>query len=147
LSSWVTTCSLPQTSSYSYLRVVVIWIDVNPAKGKSDQHATRFLRSVRICPSTIHISHDSHIATFHVVINRVEQDHCSWEKGLSTQSTARRLTDPRVRTQFLSWANQWSSGEQSQPSVDDRLLSLLGSYYRHVIGTFNTCSRGQFIGP
>jgi hypothetical protein len=30
-------------------------------------------------------------------------------KGLPTQSTAHRLTDPRVRTKFLSWANQWSS--------------------------------------
>jgi hypothetical protein len=39
------------------------------------------------------------------VINRVEQGHCSWEKELLTQSTARRLTDPWVHTQFLSQAN------------------------------------------
>jgi hypothetical protein len=29
----------------------------------------------------------------------------------------------------------------SQAPVDDRLLGLRGSYYQHVIGTFNTCSR------
>jgi hypothetical protein len=34
---------------------------------------------------------------------------------------------------------QWG---QSQPSVDGRLLSLPGPYHWHVIGTFNTCSRG-----
>jgi hypothetical protein len=33
---------------------------------------------------------------------------------------------------------QWG---QSQPSVDGRLLGLPGPYLRHVIGTFNTCSR------
>jgi hypothetical protein len=46
------------------------------------------------------------IATFHIVINRVEQDHCSREKWLSTQSIAHRLIDPWVHTQFLSQANQ-----------------------------------------
>jgi hypothetical protein len=30
----------------------------------------------------------------------------------------------------------------SQASVDDRLLGLLGPYYRHMIGTFNTYSWG-----
>jgi hypothetical protein len=39
------------------------------------------------------------------VINRVEQGHYSWEKGLPTQSTSCRLTDPWVCTQFLSRAN------------------------------------------
>jgi hypothetical protein len=28
------------------------------------------------------------------------------------------------------------------PFVDDRLLSLPGTYHRHTIGTFNTCSQG-----
>jgi hypothetical protein len=34
-----------------------------------------------------------------------------------------------------------SSGEKST-SIDNRLLGLSGSYHRHTIGTFNTCSRG-----
>jgi hypothetical protein len=36
---------------------------------------------------------------------------------------------------------------KSQAFVDIRLLGLPGPYHRHAIGTFNTCSRGQLIGP
>jgi hypothetical protein len=43
-------------------------------------------------------------------------------------------------TQFLSQHNHWSSNE-SQTSVDHRLLSLSGPQHRHAIGTFNTCFR------
>jgi hypothetical protein len=73
--------------------------------------------------------------------DRVGRSHCSREKGLSTQSPARRLTDPRVRTQFLSRAIQWSSGER-QISINSRLLGLSGPYHQHAFGTFNTCSWG-----
>jgi hypothetical protein len=74
--------------------------------------------------------------------NRVGRSHCSWEKGLPTQSPARQLTDQRVRTQFLFRANQWSSGE-SQTPINSRLLGLPGPYHRHTIGTLNTCSWGS----
>jgi hypothetical protein len=52
------------------------------------------------------------------------------------------LTDPWVHTQLLSWASQWSSGGQSQASINGRLLCLLGPYHQYAIGTFNTYSRG-----
>jgi hypothetical protein len=108
-------------------------------QGKPDQHDTyashtsprtsgvRFLRAVSIC------------GNLPWAADRVGWSHCSQEKGLLTQSPARRLTDPQVRTQFLSRANQWSSGE-SQTSINSRLLGLPCPYHRHVIGTFNTCS-------
>jgi hypothetical protein len=51
----------------------------------------------------IHISHGPHIATLRTVVNRFEQIHCTREEGLPAQHTARRLTDPRVRTQLLCW--------------------------------------------
>jgi hypothetical protein len=73
----------------------------------------RFLRSVPICGNLSR------------VVNRVGQSHCSWEKGLPTQSTARRLTDPWVRILFLSWANQWSSGE-SQNIYQQQATRLTG---------------------
>jgi hypothetical protein len=110
-------------------------------QGKLDQHDTyashtsprtpgvRFLRAVPIRGNLPRAA------------DRVGRSHCSREKGLSTQSPAHRLTDPRVRTQFLSRANQWSSGE-NQTSINSRLLGLPGIYHRHVIGTFNTCSGG-----
>jgi hypothetical protein len=43
-------------------------------------------------------------------------------------------------TQFLSQHSHWSSNE-SQTSIDSRLLGLPSPYHRHAIGTFNTCSR------
>jgi hypothetical protein len=112
-----------------------------PCRGKPDQHNTyashtsprmpgvRFLRAVPV-RSNLPLAAD-----------RVGRSHCSREKGLPTQSPACRLTDSQVRTQFLSRANQWSSGE-SQTSINNRLLGLSGPYHRHVIGTFNTCSWG-----
>jgi hypothetical protein len=84
-----------------------------PCRGKPDQHGTRFSRSVRVWPSTIHISRHPHIAVFREVINSNAQSHCSREKGLLTQSTARQLTNLWVRTQFLSWASHWSSGDKA----------------------------------
>jgi hypothetical protein len=84
-------------------------------RGKPNQHNTyashdspctpgvRFLRVVPIC------------GNLSQVIDRVEQGHCSLEKGLSTQSTARRSTDPQVHTQFLSWANLEAVG--AKPSI------------------------------
>jgi hypothetical protein len=112
-----------------------------PCRGKPDQHATRFPRSVRIWCMTMHISHCPHITIFHTVVNIFEQIHCTWEEGLPTQSTARRSSDPRVCTQFLSHNSQRAVGE-SQAPVDNRLLGLPGPYHWDAIGTFNTCSRG-----
>jgi hypothetical protein len=112
-----------------------------PCRGKFDQHAPRFPCSVRVWSTTIRISRGPHIATFHTVINRFEQIHCTREKGLPKQSTARRSSDPRVCTQLLSHNSQ-RAVEKSQAPIDNRLLGLPGPYHRHAIGTFNTCSRG-----
>jgi hypothetical protein len=57
-------------------------------QGKPNQHATHFPRSVCIWLTTIRISRGPHIATFHAVIYRFEQIHCTREEGLLTQSTA-----------------------------------------------------------
>jgi hypothetical protein len=92
-------CRRPQTSVYSYLRVTTIQIDVHPA-GKN--WPTRHMHPCSVCvwSLTIRISHGQRIVIFHVAINRVEQGHCSREKGLPTQSTARWLTDPRSVPNF-----------------------------------------------
>jgi hypothetical protein len=66
----------------------------------------------RIWSTIIRISRGPHIATFHTVVNRFEQIHCTREEGLPTQSTAHRPSDPRVHTQLLSHNSQWSSGEK-----------------------------------
>jgi hypothetical protein len=84
-----------------------------PCRGNPDQHITRFSCLVHVWPSTIRISRDPLIATFHVVVNRFKQIHCPWDEEFPTQSTAWRLTDPRVCTQLLSYNNQWGSGKKS----------------------------------
>jgi hypothetical protein len=75
---------------------------------KPDQHATRFSRLVRVWPRTIRIPRGSHIETLREPPTDLDGSHCSQEKWLPTQSTAHRLIDPRVHTQFLSKAKQWS---------------------------------------
>jgi hypothetical protein len=96
---------------------------------------------VHVRPTYASYGQSPYVATFHESSTELGQSHWSREKRLPTRSTARRLTDPRVCTQFLSRANQWSSGE-SHTSINNRLLSLPGPYRRHAIGTFNTCSWG-----
>jgi hypothetical protein len=55
-----------------------------PYRKKPDHHATRFPCSVHVWSRIICISRGPHIATLHVVVNRVEQGHCSRGKGLPT---------------------------------------------------------------
>jgi hypothetical protein len=112
-----------------------------PCRGNPDQHTTRFPRSVRIWSTTICISRGPHIATFHTIVNRFEQIHCTQEEGLLTQSTAQHPSDPQVRTQLLSHSSQRAVGK-SQAPVDNRLLGLPDPYHRYAIDTFNICSRG-----
>jgi hypothetical protein len=76
---------------------------------KHDQHTTRIPRSTRVWSHTIYISRGQLIATFHESSTDLDGSRCFQEKGLPTQSPAHRLTNPRVHTQFLSQANQWSS--------------------------------------
>jgi hypothetical protein len=113
-----------------------------PYRGKPDQHDTY---ASHTSPRTLGVCFLRAVlvrGNIPRATDIVEQSHCFREKGLLTQSTACRLTDPQVHTQFLSWANQWSSGE-SQTPINNKLLGLPGTYHRHVIGTFNTCSWGS----
>jgi hypothetical protein len=109
--------------------------------GKPNQHATRFPRSVRVWSMTIRISCGPHIATFHTVINRFEQIHCT---------PRRRAPDTIHSTMVIRSAGPYPASLPQQPKssgrkltpVDNWLLGLPDPYHRHAIGTFNTCSRG-----
>jgi hypothetical protein len=82
-----------------------------PWRGKPDQHDT-YASHTSLRTSDVRFLWAIPVhGNLSRVINRVGQSHCSREKWLSTQSTARRLTDLWVRIQFLFRANQWSSGE------------------------------------
>jgi hypothetical protein len=100
---------LPRTSDYSYLRVAAIRIDVHPA-GENPINTTHTLPTpVHVHPSYASYGQFLYVATFHESSIDLYGSHCSWEKGLLTQSIARRLTDPWVHTQFLYQVHQWSS--------------------------------------
>jgi hypothetical protein len=71
-----------------------------------------------------------------------------------TDPTAPEKKDSRHNPQHAGWPIHESipcfspkptneAVDLSQASVDDKLLGLLGPYGQHVIGTFNTCSRGS----
>jgi hypothetical protein len=110
-------------------------------QGKPAQHAPRIPRSVYVWSQTIRFSRGQRITTLHIVINRFEQIHCSREEGLLTNP---HHTDWLVCGSVPSFcpiiANE-AVGKR-QASIDNRLLGLPDSYLQHVIGTFNTCSRG-----
>jgi hypothetical protein len=110
-------------------------------RGKLDQHDTCISHSVRVWSQTIRISRGQHIATFRIVINKVEQGHCSRGKRAPDtfhSTPADRSAGPYPISLLSQPLKQWG---QSQPSVDGRLLGLPGSYHWYAIGTFNTCSR------
>jgi hypothetical protein len=68
---------------------------------------------VHVYPVYASYGRSLYVATFHTVVTRFEQIHCTREEVLLTQSTARWSSDPWVRTQLLSHNSQWSSGEKS----------------------------------
>jgi hypothetical protein len=109
-----------------------------PCRGKLDQCATHFPRSVHVWSKTIHISCGPHIVTLHETPTDLDGSHCSWEKELPTQSTAHRLSDPQVCTQFLSWANQWSSGRKPSSCQwpTTRLTRLINTSMRSVLNRY-----------
>jgi hypothetical protein len=67
------------------------------------------------------------------------RDPTAPEKKCSRHNPQRGWVICRSATQFLSQHNHWSSNE-SQTSVNSRLLHLPGPYHWHAINTFNTCS-------
>jgi hypothetical protein len=68
---------------------------------------------VHVRPSYASYGRSPYVTTFHERPTDFDRSHCSREKGPPTQCTARRWTNPRVHTQLLSWASQWSRGRKS----------------------------------
>jgi hypothetical protein len=95
---------LTQTSSYSYLRVTAIQIDVHHA-GENPTNTTRTIPTpVHVRPAYASCGRSLYVATFHEPPTELDGVTAPEKKGLLTQFPARRLTDPRVHTQFLSRA-------------------------------------------
>jgi hypothetical protein len=93
---------------YSYLRVTMIRIDIHPT-GENPINMTRTLWRQSMYVWHTLPSSSPVCGNLSRVVDRFGWIPLVPQKGLLTQSTAHRLTDPWVRIQFLSQANQWSS--------------------------------------
>jgi hypothetical protein len=127
---------------YLYPRVAVIWIDVHLAGETRPTHHMHPTLSPRMVLDYTYLTRSTHSN-----LSRSHQQ--SWAGPLILRkrapNTIHSTTTDRSASLYpvslLSQSmKQWG---QSQPSVDGRLLVLLGPYHRHMIGTFNTCSRGS----
>jgi hypothetical protein len=136
LSTW----RLPQTSDYSYPRVAAIRIDVHPA-GKTQP--TRHTLST-LSP---HMVHDHTYLTWSTYRNLLYSRQQIWIDPLHPRRRApdtihSTTTIRSVGPHLASLPQQPKSSGEKSTHVDNWLLGLPGSYHRHAIGTFNTCSRG-----
>jgi hypothetical protein len=84
-----------------------------PYRGNPINTTHTLLTPVHVRPTYASCGRPSYVATFREASTDLDRSYCSREKGLPTQSAARRLIDPRVRTELLSWASQWSRGRRS----------------------------------
>jgi hypothetical protein len=111
-----------------------------PCRGKSDQHATCFPRSVSVWPSTICTSRGPCVVTFHE--SSMELDGCTApEKKCSRLHLLTRQSVPRDPPQLLPRHSHWNS--VLKPITCWRQTTRLTElYHQYAIGTFNTCSRG-----
>jgi hypothetical protein len=107
-----------------------------PCRGKPDHHigprtpSTRFLRVVHVR------------GNLSWVVNRLWAGPLlprKWAPDTIHSTSADRSMGPYP----VSLPSQpMKQSGQSQVSINDKLLGLLGPYHQHEIGTFNTCSRG-----
>jgi hypothetical protein len=107
-----------------------------PCRGKLDKHDTY---ASHASPRTLPVG-DPHTWQPFISHQQRWRDPTAPEKKGSRHKPQPGWVIRRSATNFLSQHSHWSSNE-SQTSVDNRLLGLLGPYHRHAIGTFNTCSR------
>jgi hypothetical protein len=117
----------------------VIRIDVHPA-GENLTNTPRTLStSVHVRPAYASCGRSPYMTNFHT--DPVElYRFTAPEKKCSRLHLPVRLSCPRDPPQFLS-NTVIEAVHLSQTSINNRLLGLPGSYHRHAIGTFNTCSR------
>jgi hypothetical protein len=81
-----------------------------PCRGNPTNTTRTLPTPVHVRPAYTSCGRYPYVATFHEAPTDLDRSHCSQEKGLPTQSTACRLTDPWICTQLLSQTSQWSRG-------------------------------------
>jgi hypothetical protein len=121
--------------------VAAIRIDVHPTGENSTNMTCTLPTPVHIRPSYASCRRSPYVATFREA------------RQIWTDLTAPEKKGSRHNPQHAGWLIHGSvpsfspkpaneAGDVSQAPDDDQLLGLPGSYHRHAIGTFNTCSWG-----
>jgi hypothetical protein len=102
----------------------------------------------RTLPTSVHVrsayafcGQSPYMTTFHESSTELSRPTAPEKKGSrhNPQRTADRSASPYPASLPSQLIKCWG---QSQASINDRLLGLLGPYHQYVISTFNTCSRG-----
>jgi hypothetical protein len=96
---------------------------------------------VHVCPAYASYGQSPYVATLHESSTESSSPTAPEKKGSrhNPQRTTDRSAGPYPASILSQPMKQW---RQSQASINDRLLGLLGPYHKYAIGTFNTCSRG-----
>jgi hypothetical protein len=119
----------------------VIRIDVHRA-GENSTNTSRMLPTpVHVRPAYASYGQSPYVATFHESSTELSRPTAPEKKGSrhNPQRTTDRSAGPYPASLSSQPMKQWG---QSQASINDRLLGLLGPYHQYAIGMFNTCSRG-----
>jgi hypothetical protein len=112
-----------------------------PCRGKPDQHDTYASHASPRTPSVRFLRAVPVHSNLSQATNNVGRTRLLLRKRAPDTTPQPGWVIHRSATQFLSQHNHWRSNE-SQTSVDSRLLALPGPYHQYEIGTFNTCSQG-----
>jgi hypothetical protein len=111
-----------------------------PRRGKSDQHDMYASHASPHTPSVCFLRVVPVLDNLSQATNSIGRTLPLPRKRAPDTTPSPGWVIHRSTTQFLSQHSHWSSNE-SQTSVNSRLLGLPGPYHRHAIGTFNTCSQ------
>jgi hypothetical protein len=96
---------------------------------------------VHVCPVYASYGQSPYVATFHESSTELDRVTAPEKKG--SRHNPQHIGWP-IRGSILSFSPESTNEvvEKAKISMNSRLLGLPGSYHRHAIGTFNTCSRG-----
>jgi hypothetical protein len=110
-------------------------------QGKPDTHDTYASCAGPRTPPYAFRGQSPYVATFHADPTKLNRFTAPEKKVLQTPPLS-PVEWPMGPPQFLSQHNHWSSALKPNICWRANYIGLLGTYHQHVIGTFNTCSRG-----
>jgi hypothetical protein len=112
-----------------------------PCRGKPDQHAMYSSHATPRTPSVRFLWAAPYVATFHESSTELSRPTALEKKGSrhNPQCATDRSAGPYPTSLLSQPMKQWG---QSQASINDQLLGLLGPYHQYAIDMFSTCSRG-----